>query len=223
MPLILDADSCDDTAGVRRFFVGVGAMHKSRWNRWSMSEDMHKCGSYTIRQIESGRIYAGGTKMAFFKRRMAHRNALRSGSHRNDDLQADWNKYGEYSFSFEINEITSKEDVVASEQRLIDRTPIHLLYNRIMMAGELPGRKHADSTKKKMSDTHKKMVISAEHREKMAAGNRGKKRSDEVRRRLSEAAKGKKRGPFTDEHRANMSKARVLYEQKKRNLLENVQ
>ncbi|RSL29239.1 hypothetical protein D7Z54_32395, partial [Salibacterium salarium] len=48
---------------------------------------------------------------------------LRNNEHNNAELQEDWNKYGESSFSFEIlGEYGTEEESMRREQELIDRT-----------------------------------------------------------------------------------------------------
>lgn len=76
-----------------------------------------KPGIYCIRHCGSGRVYVGSAGN-FSKRWHAHRKALRTGSHRNQHLQAAWSKYGEAAFDFEILEFT--RDFDAREQHWMD-------------------------------------------------------------------------------------------------------
>ncbi len=61
-------------------------------------------GYYLIRNICNNMVYVGGTKYPFEKRWKEHRYHLRKGDHTNKPFQEDWNKYGEFSFNFEIIE-----------------------------------------------------------------------------------------------------------------------
>jgi hypothetical protein len=95
------------------------------------------------------------------------------------------------------------------------------------------GRKHTEEAKRKMSIAHSGKTLSEEHKRKTSEtltgykrsaeeikkssdARRGQKRSEETRKRMSESAKGKKKAPFSKEHIANMKKAAVLREAKKR-------
>ncbi len=57
----------------------------------------------------------------------------------------------------------------------------------------------------------KGLVKSKEWLDKLAAVNRGKKRSDEARAKMSAAAKGKKKKPQTEEHKRKISEKRKAY------------
>lgn len=78
---------------------------------------------YDVYKIEcdaNGKIYFGRSQ-ELEKRWRAHRNMLRSNTHRNLHLQEDWNIYGEHSFEFEVLETFSDLELsVAREQELIE-------------------------------------------------------------------------------------------------------
>lgn len=54
---------------------------------------------YAIRQKDTGKIYIGSSRMVA-ERLKSHLAALESGRHSNEDMQADYNKYGRESFEF---------------------------------------------------------------------------------------------------------------------------
>lgn len=101
------------------------------------------------------------------------------------------------------------------------------------------GRKMAPETKAKISAAHKGRTFSPEHIEKLRAvllarnatpeqraassKKKGRSPSADTRSRMSAAATGKKRGPFSAEHRANLSAAmlgRVNSEETRRKMAE---
>ncbi|WP_416045908.1 GIY-YIG nuclease family protein [Priestia megaterium] len=70
-----------------------------------------------------------GRSQELEKRWRSHKNMLRTNSHYSTEMQRDWNKYGEGSFSFEV--LATFEEIeacIAEEQRLIDES-IEVSYN----------------------------------------------------------------------------------------------
>jgi len=63
-------------------------------------------GIYQIRNRHTGRVYIGKSR-DIPSRWLAHRNALDRGVHVNEDLQGDWEVYGERAFEF-----TTLEEVI---------------------------------------------------------------------------------------------------------------
>lgn len=75
---------------------------------------------YKIECTENGKIYFGRSQ-ELEKRWRAHRNMLRSNTHRNLHLQEDWNNYGDINFEFVVLETFSDLDLsIAREQELIE-------------------------------------------------------------------------------------------------------
>ena len=72
---------------------------------------------------------------------------------------------------------------------------------------EMYGPERAVEIKKKQSDTHKAIPHTPEWNENSAKANRGKKRTPEFCKMMSDARIGIPRGPRTPEHQANMVKA----------------
>jgi group I intron endonuclease len=82
-------------------------------------------GVYAITHLPSGRRYIGGS-LDMTGRRTHHRFTLRRGSHKTVALQALWSSSGEANFIFEVLEFCGPEDLLACEQKWLDRTPDHL-------------------------------------------------------------------------------------------------
>jgi group I intron endonuclease len=67
-------------------------------------------GVFQVKNIENGKVLLGSS-LNLDGALNGHRFMLRTGSHRNKDLQEDWNQYGEENFVFEILEtVQVKED-----------------------------------------------------------------------------------------------------------------
>lgn len=65
---------------------------------------------YKIECLANGKKYIGRTEIRHAEqRRRAHLSALRNNNHRMEDMQADFNKYGEEGFEFEIIEACCRE------------------------------------------------------------------------------------------------------------------
>lgn len=77
-------------------------------------------GVYKIVNTIDGRYYVGSTERDFREREMSHWNCLRRGKHHNYLLQADWKRYGEGIFKFEIVERVSPEETKKREQWHLD-------------------------------------------------------------------------------------------------------
>ena len=70
---------------------------------------------------------------------------------------------------------------------------------------------YTDEIRRKISATHKGKVISEEHREAIRKWNAETRQpaTEETKEKIAESKRGKKRKPFSDEWRANMSKVRI--------------
>jgi hypothetical protein len=66
-------------------------------------------GVFQIRNNSNGRLWIEGSinPQARWNR---HKSELNFGSHRNTELQADWNQYGEQAFEFSILQILKPND-----------------------------------------------------------------------------------------------------------------
>lgn len=71
-------------------------------------------GIYVITNSETNKIYIGKS-CDIYRRWKAHNLALYKNKHDNIDLQEDWNKYGEDSFSFAVMEECAKDVLTERE------------------------------------------------------------------------------------------------------------
>ena len=193
--------------------------------------DANASGIYQIRNLVNGKRYIGSAK-CFRKRWAGHRSGFKHGNHPNLLLRRSWVKHGADAFVFEILETCSVELLLVREQHWIDsRSPE---YNLSPTAGNCLGVKHSPETRRKCSERNRgnkycvgrKLSDATKNRigrankgkrkgirrdqksiAKTVAAHLGAKRSEETRRRISEARLGKKMPPRTEEHRANLSRA----------------
>ena len=73
------------------------------------------------------------------------------------------------------------------------------------------GKSHSDAAKQKMSEAHKRPEVRQKHSEAIKGEKHpmyGKSHLEETRRKMSESHRGKKRAPFSAEHRSNIAESK---------------
>jgi group I intron endonuclease len=151
-------------------------------------------GIYAIICTESNKLYVGKS-INLYKRLIEHRTRLRHGKHSNQYLQRSWNKYKEQSFTYCILERCIEEELPSKESRymkLLESCGKGFNLNietesgtrlseitkeklRIINLGKL----HSDEAKAKISNSHKGVSKSKEHRQNIAKGKLGLKYADD--------------------------------------------
>ncbi len=76
-------------------------------------------GAFQIRNIANGKIFVGTSNnlAAIWNR---HKFQLNMGSHRNAQLQKDWNALGEENFAFEVLEALQHEDGITDYNKELE-------------------------------------------------------------------------------------------------------
>lgn len=147
-------------------------------------------GIYAITNTINSATYIGSAAKSIRERWQNHKTELRKGIHKNMYLSRAWNKYGEGAFTFTVIEVVSDvSTILAREQHWLDQYyPLgpERCYNLVPRAGSNQGWKPRPETI-----------------ERRAIKLRGQKRTDEQRRRMSEA--GKSRPPVSEETRQKIS------------------
>lgn len=165
-------------------------------------------GIYEIVNVTNGKRYVGSAVSVNVRWRQ-HRNQLNAGKHKNRYLQASWNKYGEGSFSFRVLVECDKPSLIEQEQMHIDALCPE--YNLSPTAGSTLGLKYSDEGRANISASlkgkRKGISRSREQVEKTAEAHRGRKRTAETCKRISDALSGKKYGPRSEEWRQKISDA----------------
>jgi group I intron endonuclease len=132
-------------------------------------------GIYQIRNVITEECYIGSA-INFHNRWFEHKRALRKNKHCNKHLQNAWNKYNEESFIFEIiEEVLNKSNLIIKEQYYLDLLKPE--YNICQIAGSTTGAAFYDSK---------------DFRQKQSISHKGKKRSDESKRKQSISMLGNK-------------------------------
>jgi group I intron endonuclease len=152
----------------------------------------NNCGIYKIINKKNNKCYIGSS--INIKRRWAeHKCNLRKNKHINIHLQKSWNKHGEASFLFEIVELVSNtKDLIIREQYYLDKIKTvnsKIMYNICTIAYSTLGIKYSDTTKNKMSESHKGLIHKKDTIIKMI--HIKNKHSENTKSKLSEINKGR--------------------------------
>lgn len=161
---------------------------------------------YKIENVVSGRVYIGSATN-FALRQRWHTNELKRGRHCNEYLQADWNEYGPSSFVFSVVLTCGPKYLLFFEQAMIDGYRQVLgwnnLYNISTKAGKLI---HTPEVKAKLSKSHTGRKRSDEHRRHISEALKGREFSEETKQLLSKAALARQRpSSHSATHKANIS------------------
>lgn len=137
-------------------------------------------GIYKIVNLVNNKVYIGQS-INLDGRFYDHKNYLNSGNHQNIYLQRAWDKYGESNFVFEIIELCEENKLTEREQYWIDFYGGVDSTNTYNLRDAGSGGRLSEITKQKISEKQKNIP---------KYSLRGRKASDEVRKKLSEAHKG---------------------------------
>lgn len=174
---------------------------------------------YKIRNVINDKFYVGST-VDSRKRFWAHRKALRLGNHDCIYLQRAWDKYGEDCFKFEIVEqLSSKEELYPAEQKWLDEHFGKEYCYNVAAHADSPMRdaspefraKHAQIMRDYYSEnSHPReglkhdaatLEMMSQNRKGKHAGENhyryGKTVSEEIRKKIGDAQRGKKKAPRT--------------------------
>ena len=178
-------------------------------------------GIYYIQNIKNSKIYIGSA-IDIKKRWREHKHHLYRRHHCNSHLQSVWNSEGEDIFIFGIMELVSDKYLLLDrEQYWIDRfdsSNNKYGYNKAPIAGSTLGIRHSEEYKeklrqvgfpkghtpwnkgKKMTGEYLENFVEAMRSEKVREMRRNRTWShhtDETKKKISEAGKGRKRSEET--------------------------
>ena len=162
---------------------------------------MKKSGIYCIENMINSKKYIGQS-VNIYSRWAQHKNELNDNKHSNDYLQKSWNKYGSDNFNFyviefcDIDKLDEREIYYINFYKTLDRDKG---YN--LMSGGTFGRKYSTESRIKMSQSLNRHRVTSKTRIKISKNHvdingennpmYGKHHTEETRRKVSEANKGK--------------------------------
>lgn len=176
---------------------------------------------YQIKSLRDSKLYIGSTSQGI-KRLKSHFRELRKGKHKNSHLQDAYNLYGKDNFEHSFLEEQVKEFVTKQEAKIFIESREQYYLDTLLFASENDNRfwelgynfrRKAESnlgmefeeSKKKNMGRKKGFKQPRELVEQLKKNNTGLKRTDETRKRMSEATKGKKK---SESHVLNMIASR---------------
>lgn len=148
-------------------------------------------GVYTITNLINNFVYVGATFSKFKFRYQTHKSSLKRNLHDNKNLQNDYNKYGTNVFEFNVIQVSNDIDEIKNiESNLIsDYLNKNVCYN-VRGGGENVGNVTSETTKKKMSESHKGKKLSEYQKECLIKYNKNKEISEITKTKLSERFQG---------------------------------
>ncbi len=146
-------------------------------------------GIYKITCVPTGKFYIGSA-VKLNGRRLAHLSLLRRQKHNNRYLQSAWDKYGADVFTFEVIEYVLVPFLLEREQYWLDKLKPYDRkrgFNLSPTSSSILGLKMTPESRARRSVAQtgrKHPPYSAEARQRMSDAHKGKRPSDETRRKL---------------------------------------
>lgn len=149
---------------------------------------------YMISNTINDKIYIGSA-VRFNFRVNVHKSYLRKGKHHSRKLQNHVNKYGIESLIFKVIEnVGEAENLINREQFYIDS--LKPFFNSRQIAHSQLGYKHTEESKRKMVESRRKnnsynRKISEETKKKISLAKKGKPCSEETKEKIRKSTKGR--------------------------------
>lgn len=164
---------------------------------------MKNSGIYIIKSIQKPERFYIGSAVNMQKRRNVHFHSLNNKKHHSPKLQRHFDKYGINDLEFLVLEYCDRQLLLNKEQFYINTLSPY--FNCSLTAGSRMGCRASKETKLKLSISHKNM--SEEGRRNISIASKGRKHkpmTDEVKNKISLAHKGK---ALSVEHKTKLSES----------------
>lgn len=162
------------------------------------------CGIYEIVNTVNGKRYVGSS-VDIDSRWQTHLRELRRGTHHAQHLQRSFNKHGEDAFVIRCIAECERDDLIPMEQAELDSG---YDYNSSPTAGNTLGLKFSNEARERVRQNRLDRYAADPigYAEMMSAISKGKPKSDEWKRMMSERMIG---STHSDVHVENMAKSRA--------------
>lgn len=161
-------------------------------------------GIYIIDSFETEKLYIGSTKNLSTRIWNDHYWALENNRHVNNHLQNHVNKYGLNDLAFYIIDICSKNELIDLEQWYLDNINKKIQFNITEKADiSNAGRDFSECSRRKMSEARKGKKLSEEHKRKIRRSKIGSNNPNYNKTGSSNPNYGKRR---SEEYKQKMSK-----------------
>ena len=166
------------------------------------------CGVYCIFNAESGKSYIGSAKNIEYRWRK-HREMLRRGKHHSLKLQNSWEKHGETPWHWLVIEECPEDLLLEREDHYI--VLLNVFRGGYNMSGKAGKVELSEDGRKRIGNANRNRVITegelvnrsaSQKRRSPDTWRRGWKHTDDAKKSMSKAGRGKPKSP---EHRAKLA------------------
>lgn len=102
----------------KHYYINKYKTYNEKYGYNTLESGYNLSGVYLIRCTSNQKLYVGSSRN-IGKRFNYHKSELRSQSHYNENMQDDWNRFGENAFMLEILELTA--DLLPREKEWINK------------------------------------------------------------------------------------------------------
>jgi group I intron endonuclease len=162
------------------------AMRLSSLENSTAKDKLLVSGIYLIYNLKNGKFYVGSS-VNIKRRWICHKRDLQNGSHCNSHLQRSWDKYGQNAFGWIVIEPVQDINLLIQREQfwIVTLEACKDGYNLNPTAGSCLGRKHSAEARAKMSKTHRGKKLSEDHKRKFLSARHAVPCSREIRAILS--------------------------------------
>lgn len=162
-------------------------------------------GVYKIENRTNLKKYIGSTTNSFYYRLRRHKAQLKRGDHHNRHLQNSFKKYGMENFEFCPLLECEEKNATFYEQKLIEKFKTYKRSNGYNLERNARLKIPSEETIRRRNKKIRGRKLTDEHKKKISESMTGKTMKEKTRKKLSESHKGKK---LSESHKRKISESR---------------